>query len=148
MNYLEELQKINEDYQKAKLVIKSCMYVPQLENAIVYSTNFVRYHCNRLGIPKKYDRKIWWFFFEREKRQKNKIIEYIDLCVADLQNLVEDMKEEVQEPYDISHIGYGDPNFQAATRIQQDVRRWEDKKKKEKIPDVYRTIEREKLQVD
>lgn len=148
MNYMEELQKINEDYQKAKLVIQSCVYAPQLQNAINYSTNFVQYHCTRLGITKKYSNKLWWFFCEHEKKEKNKIIEYIDLCVNDLQELVEDKKEEVQEYYDTTRIGYGDPNLQLITRIQQDVKKWEDKKKKDRINDVHRKTKREELQVN
>ena len=147
MNYLEELQKINEDYQKAKLVVESCLYAEQLNSAIAYSTNFVRYHCGRLGISNKYDHRLKWFFCERNKHQKNKIIEYIDLCVADLQDLVELKKLEVLEGGDITQIGYGDRNMMSMLRIQSEVKKWEDKKNKEG-KNVYRTTKREKLQVD
>ena len=148
MNYLEELQKITEDYQKAKLVILSCSYSTQLESAIAYSTQLVRYHCTRLGIPKKYDNKLWWFFFEREKKQKNKIIQYIDLCVNDLQDIVEDKRPEMQEFYDSATIGYGDPDIIASHRVYQEMKKWEEKKEKENIDYEYRKFGHEKLQVD
>lgn len=146
MNYLEEIQKINKDYQKAKLVIMSCNYTTQLETAIQYSTSLVRYHCNRLGIPKKYDKPLQWFFFEKEKKQKNKIIGYIDLCVADLQDLVEIKRTEVIElqPY---FVGYG-AEYKRFQSIKESIKKWEDKKKKENLEYVHRTIECEELQVD
>ena len=146
MNYLEELQRINKDYKKAKLVVMSCNYNTQLEAAIQYSTSLVRYHCNRLGIPKKYDNKLWWLLHEHEKKEKNKIIEYIDLCVAELQDLVDEKRGEVIEiqPY---FVGYGS-EYKRIQGIVDDIKKWKEKKKKDNLEYVHRDTECEELQVD
>lgn len=146
-NYMKELQAITEDYKKAKFVVESTNYVEQLNTAINYCQYLVKYHCCRLGINVKFDHKLRWFFKERNKREKNKIIRYIDSCVDDLQTSVDIKKDSVVPYADYEFIGYGDPSNKSIRKIQEDIKKWNDKKTEEK-KDVHRTVERTQLQVN
>lgn len=151
MNYLEELQKINEDFQKCKMVVKSCVWDSQLESAGTYCNNFVSYHIGRLGYVKRYKRPNIWTIhdaFTRELKLRKKIIEYIDLCVDELKYLIECQKDEVYPYSEKRSIGYADPNTKMILKIQQNVTEWETKKKKEYPNYENRETAREKLQIN
>ena len=151
MNYLEELQKINEDYKKCKNVIKSCVWDNQLESAGTYCNNFVSYHAGRLGFYKRTRYSFRYTIYDwlrKEYSVRKKILEYIDLCVEELKYMIECQSGEVYQSMENKQIGYGDKNLQTILRIQQEVKKWEEKKQKDNIYNENRKITREKLQVN
>lgn len=150
MNYLEELQKINDDYKKCKNVILSCVWDTQLETAGNFCNKFVNFHVGRLGFFKRYKHSAFYTvkdWFNKEYRKRKNILDYIDLCVGELKELIENQKEEVYMFSDGNQIGYGDHNSQVIHRIKKEIKNWEEKKEKD---DLYedRKTPCEKLPLD
>lgn len=135
INLLQELQNITDTHKKALDVIKSTKYYNQVWTSSRYRDLLFQYHTLRLGLVDWYNR-YWWFIiketFTGNKKTKQKLAEYINLCYGEQSNEWEEQKKlTIPYPQD-SRIGFKDVVKNAANRIKSDVDEWNDEKSSER----------------